>query len=333
MSAAFASASVTVTVSTPSTSTATVGSPATVVAKATSTAGKISAWYIYSDGSPVWHTTSDVASISASFAIASGTHKITIKAWDSTGATGTVYRTFNVTSGSGTSTPSTTGAPVAPSTAKVFSSIETRTGWGHCSDCAANPADPTPPIATWTFQQFQSTPSADGNSLKMGIHGNTPYADVLHWVKFGNQSKYKKFIWEFWVNGDNASLNAQNLEFDLFQAVGGRKFMFGSQCNYKKGIWQAWNHINKWVDLPSVPCHKFKPGTWTRVIWYMERTSDNKMHYISLTVGNTTYKVNSSQPTYTSSWGDTLGVQFQQDLDKYANDYTIWVDKVKLSAW
>jgi hypothetical protein len=223
-------------------------------------------------------------------------------------------------------------APTAPSYAKVWYSIESKSGWGHCSDCAANPADPTPPLASWVFQQFQSTPSMDGTSTKMKITGTQAYADVLHWTKFGKQSQYKDFLWEFYVRGDQASLNAQNLEFDLFQAVGGRKYMFGTQCNYKKGVWQGWNYINKWVDLP-VPCKKFQPGVWTKVVWRLQRTWDKKMRYISLTVGSTTYYINRYMPTNSTSWGDTLGVQFQQDMDKYATDYTIWVDKVKLSAW
>jgi len=223
-------------------------------------------------------------------------------------------------------------APVPPSTAKVFYNVETRSGWGHCSDCAANPADSSPPIASWVFQQWQNTPSINGNSTKMGIHGSQAYANVLHWVKLGNKNKYRHFIWEFWVNGDNASLNAQNLEFDLWQSYGGRKYMFGTQCNYKKGLWQIWNYSRHWFDT-SIPCHKFKPGTWTRVVWYMERTLDKRMRYVSLTVGNTTYSLNSYQPTPTTSWGNSLGVQFQQDMDKYATDYTIWVDKVKLSIW
>ena len=322
---------ITINVSKPSTSTATVTSPVNVVASASS--GKqVTAWFIYSDGKTVWHTTSDVNSINASFALSSGTHKMTIRAWNAAGAIGTQYMTFNV-SGTSSGGGSTTGVPTAPSGAKVISSIEDRSGWGHCSDCAANPDDPTPPIASWSFHQWQSSPSKSGSSTKMSISGSTPYANALHWVKFGNQNKYKNFIWEFWVYGNEASQSAQNLEFDLFQAVNGRKFMFGSQCNYSKGIWQAWNHINKWVDLPKVPCHKFKPGVWTRVIWYMKRTWDNKMHYVSLTVGDTTYQVNSYQPTYMSTWGDTLGVQFQQDMNKTAVDYSIWVDKVKLSMW
>jgi hypothetical protein len=328
------SSGVTVTVSKPSTSTASVGSPVNVVASASSSRA-ITAWYIYSDGKAVWHTTSDVKSINATFSLSSGTHQMTIRAWDSSGATGTQYMTFKVgTATSGTSgTADTSGVPQPPSGAKVISGIENKSGWGHCTKCAANPADPDPPLASWSFHQFQNTPSMDGSSLKMGIYGSDPYANVLHWIKFGNQNSYKNFIWEFYVYGSEASLKAQNLEFDLFQAVNGRKYMFGSQCNYKKGIWQAWNHINKWVDLPTVPCKKFAPGKWTRVVWYMKRTWDRKMHYVSLTIGDTTYKVNSYQPTYDSSWGDTFGVQYQQDMDKYATDYTIWVDKVKVSMW
>lgn len=312
----------------------TVSSTFTLYAKGYSSR-QITGWYVYADSKAVWHTSSDVSSISAKLTLSSGTHSMLVRFWDSSGATGTSTFSLKVsgtTTTSSTSGTSTTGIPKAPSYAKVISSIENRSGWGHCSDCAANPADSSPPIAYWSFHQWQNTPSMDGSSTKMGISGTQAYANVLHWVKFGNQNQYKNFIWEFYVRGNDASVNAQNLEFDLFQAVNGRKFMFGTQCNYSKGLWQAWNYSKHWFDL-KVPCKKFKPNTWTRVIWYLQRTSDNKMRYVSLTVGDTTYSVNSYQPTNTTSWGSTLGVQFQQDMNKYATDYTIWVDKVKLSAW
>jgi hypothetical protein len=323
-----AASATSVSVSSPA-SGSTVSSSFTINAKASSTRA-ITSWYIYADSKAVWHTTNDVASISAPISLSSGKHTVLVRAWDSSGAYGTA--TLYLTVGTSGTAP-TTGVPQAPSYAKVITSIENKSGWGHCSDCAATPSDPTPPIASWVFQQFQSTPSMDGSSTKMKISGSTPYANVLHWVKFGNQNAYRNFIWEFYVNGDQASLNAQNLEFDLFQAVNHKKYMFGTQCNYKKGIWQGWNYINKWVDFPSVPCKKFTPGTWTRVVWYLQRTTDGRMRYISLTVGNTTYQINSYQPVGSTTWGDTFGVQFQQDMDKYATDYTVWVDKVKVSMW
>jgi hypothetical protein len=232
-----------------------------------------------------------------------------------------------------TSVSAAQSVPQPPSYAKLISSIEDRTTWGHCSDCAADPSKSNPPTASWTFQKYQSSPSLSGSSTKMGIHGSEPYANVLHWTKFGNQSQYRNFIWEFYIFGKSDMNNAQNLEFDLWQSRSGRKYMFGTQCNYWKKIWQGWNEVyNHWVDLP-ISCPKFPTGVWTRVRWYFQRTTDGKTRYISVTVGNTTHTVNRYFPSKSTSWGESLGVQFQQDLNKYAADYTIWVDKVKLWMW
>ena len=232
-----------------------------------------------------------------------------------------------------TSAVASAGEPMPPSTAKVFNSVQSATTWGHCSDCAADPSNPNPPIASWTFNKFQNTPSLSGSSTKMGISGSDPYSNVLHWTKFGAQGAYRHFMFEFYIFGNLDMNNAQNLEFDFWQSHNGRKYMFGTQCNYAKGIWQGWNEPNNhWVDLP-IPCKKFATGAWTRVKWYIERTTDNRMHYISVTVGNTTYAVNHYEPTITTTWGESTGLQFQQDMNKYAVDYTVWIDKARVCMW
>jgi hypothetical protein len=231
--------------------------------------------------------------------------------------------------------PAPPDAVLPPATAKAIEHIEDSETWGHCTDCAAHPHDPSPPLAVWEFDRFQKTPSMDGSSTRFFVGGSAAYANALHWTKFGNQSQYRNFIYEFHVYASPESLKAQNLEFDLFQGVSGREYMFGSQCNYAKGVWQGWDGPSiKWVDFPSAPCKKFEPGKWTRVKWRLTRTEDNKLHYVSITVGDTTYKVDSYQPPVEkSSWADTLGVQFQQDLNLHADDYAIWIDKVTVWMW
>jgi hypothetical protein len=323
-----ASAGVTVQVSSP-VANSTVSSPSTI--KATASSGyPITGWYIYVDNSAKWNA-GKTQSISASVGMTTGKHKVDVRAWDSTGAYGTA--TFYVTIGSGSTPPPSTGEPMPPSGAKLIDNIDQQTGWGHCTDCAADPRDPTPPIALWSFNQFQNTPSKDGSAVKMWIGGSIPYSNALHWKKFGDQSAYRNFIWEFWIYGNADMNNAQNLEFDLFQAAGGRKYMFGTQCNYWKKIWQGWDETKiAWVDT-TVPCPKFPTGQWTRIKWYFQRTTDNKLKYVSVTVNNTTYPVDRIWPSAATSWGNTFGVQFQQDLNGSAADYTMWADKVKVWMW
>lgn len=248
----------------------------------------------------------------------------------------TVDPTVNGQPSPAPSSPSSgaTAGPVAPAGALLIDHIEDHKPWDHCSACAAHPANQHPPLASWDFEQFQHTPSLDGSSVKFGISGTASYANVLHITKFGPHSDKKNFIYEFNVFASPESLKAQNLEFDLFQGVSGRQYMFGIQCNYSKGVWQGWNGpAIAWVNFPQAPCKKFQPGTWTHVKWQLERTSDNKLHYISVTVGNTTWKVDSYQPSIASGWADVLGIQMQQDLNVHADDYAIWVDQIKVWAW
>jgi hypothetical protein len=326
--AGMAAASVSVKVTNPSTTTATVPLTTTISAQASS-GYPITGWYIYVDSKAVWHT-GTTSSINATITMTSGTHSVNVRAWDSTGGYGSVVLTLTA---SGSAGGSTSNIPTAPSYAKVWNHIEDMSGWGSCSKCAANPSNPNPPIASYSVTQHVASPSLDGSGIQFSIWGTDAYADALHWIKFGNQDAYRNFIWDFWVDGNNASLNAQNLEFDFFQVAYARKYMFGTQCNYHNGLWQIWNEVNiAWVNT-SVPCHKFQPGVWTHVVWYGQRTSDGRVKYISLTVGGTTYTLNAYEPSKSTSWGDTLGVQYQQDMNSVPTGYTIWVDKIKLSAW
>jgi hypothetical protein len=327
-----AHAGVSVSISQPSSSNATVTSTTTIKAGASSSS-KITGWYVYVNDRPVW-SAGATQYISATISLSSGTHKVYARAWDSTGAHGTAYRTLTVSGSDSTPPPPTnTGLPTPPSNAKVFTNIEDRK-YEDCTACAADPDDPSPPIAQYWRAHWQTSPSLSGSSTKFWIGGSTPYANSLHWTKFGNQGWAKNFLWEFYVYVKEDSYKAQNIEFDVWQSVGGRKYMWGSQCNYSKGIWQAWNEpYNKWVDLPNVPCTKFPAGKWTRVVWYVQRTSDNKLRYVTLKVGDKTYNINMYQPSKSTNWADSSGVQFQQDLNYNADDHSMWVDKVKLTIW
>ena len=233
--------------------------------------------------------------------------------------------------GQGSAAPQVVG-PVAPAQAHVIDHIEDQGGWEHCTHCAARPGRKDPPLALWDFQQHQNTPSLDGSSTRFFIGGNSPYANALHWTKFGGKKDYLHFLFEFDIYASPESLHAQNLEFDLFQGHGGKKFMFGTQCNYDKGIWQGWNG-HDWIDFAHAPCKKFPAKTWTHVKWLFERTSDNKLRYVSVTAGDATHSVDSIQSPVSSDWDSVLGIQFQQDMNVDAVDYAIWIDRVKLSLW
>ncbi len=122
VSCLFASAQVTVNVSSPS-SGATVPTSFTLYANASSPNG-MSGWYIYVDNNAVWNTPGPTGSIAAKLNLSTGSHNVVVRAWDNRGYSGskslslTVSSTTSSTSGTtvNVSTPtsgSTVGSPVS----------------------------------------------------------------------------------------------------------------------------------------------------------------------------------------------------------------------------
>jgi hypothetical protein len=114
-----ASASVSVTVSTPA-NNSTVTSPVLVAASASSDK-HITGWRIYVDGISVYHTGS-TKSIRTSVSVAPGTHHVIVRAWASNGTNGSVTLTETI----GSSTPGTSQGTVTP-TSLAFGSVATNT--------------------------------------------------------------------------------------------------------------------------------------------------------------------------------------------------------------
>jgi hypothetical protein len=217
----------------------------------------------------------------------------------------------------------------------VFTHLQNTPGWGSCADTAcAGGANAT----SFPMVQFVSTPSLSGSSAEFSISG-PPFADALHWIKFPPEDWATNYQWEFWVYFDDNSLTAQAMEFDIFTAIAingtNRKFMFGSQCNYNNGLWQGWSEqTGHWIDT-SVPCTKFTPNVWHRVILHVRRTGANldQCEYVSLIVDNNKYQlsiIESSEPT---NWNEVIGVQFQQDIGASGTGFSEYVDNVTLTIW
>lgn len=218
----------------------------------------------------------------------------------------------------------------AQSQKKIYSDIDDRTsGWGSCTTCAGglNDAD------VYWMAQFQTSPSRDTNGTQLYVSASLPNANVLFWEKLGAQNWATRFTWDFWVYLDSASLDAQALEYDLFQFVNGVEFMFGSQCVYADGYWDVWNQSAKtWVQTQLL-CQKFAANVWHHIVWQMHRTSDQQMHYDSLTLDGVPHTLNLSQPAgpLPVGWSDNLGVQWQIDTGSTPLTTNEWADSVKVT--
>jgi len=235
-----------------------------------------------------------------------------------------------------TPTPTPTPTPPPPSPAQnqtVFSNINNNgSGWGSCS--ATSCAGGTSVASSYWMAQFQNTPSRDGSSAEFYVSGTQPYSDVLFWNMLGANDSLTQFTWDFWVYLDQASVGAGALEYDMFQFANGVEYMFGSQCSYDTGYWDVWNqNTGHWIPT-SLPCQQFSPDTWHHIVWQYHRTSDQNMHFDSLTLDGVEHDLDMTEPSgpLPSGWNENIGVQWQLDTSSAALAFHEWVDNVTLTA-
>jgi hypothetical protein len=297
----------------------TVTSPVNVKASAKPT-NSIFFMRVYVDQLAVYYTSSD--SIDAQIFIMPGTHKLEVMAEDSQGYISATI--LNVTISS--QTQSTT-----------ISDIQTMPGWQSCSAlfpkesqrhgqiCAAGLG-----TAVSTMTEGQSTPSMDGKSAQFAIGGPTGYSNMLYFNPVAGGNNVSHFTYDLYFYIDKPELS-EALEFDLNQTFGGTRWVWGSECSFQNsGKWDIWDDINGWKPT-SVDCKPFPANTWIHLVWKFERVG-NQVHYISLTVGDQTYNIDTyyqAQPNWTL---EEIDVAFQMDGNYAQQPYNVWLDKVNLTA-
>lgn len=306
-------------------------SPISVAATASSS-HPITGWTIYVDSGLVYKADTSSTTLSRWVSISTGTHKLTIKAWDSSGANGAAYFTVNVSS----STTSTGMIPKPPSSAKVFSNIDQMTGWTACSACANGT------VATYWYKQNVSSPSLDGRAMQTYIKGSYGlWADNLFVKKFGDQTWAKHILWTIsfrWnapkIRQPNGNYVVQGIEFDARMLQGDFKYLFGTQCSYGSGWWDIWNNTKRYWQHTSVPCQKWGPNTWHTVTWYLERDTNTKyLHYAVLEVDGKQYKIDKWLPAGSVPYNKEFLIQFEQNTDLYGDPWYLYVDKLKATIW
>ncbi len=325
-SMSLAALAVNVTVTSPA-NNAQVSSPFNVIANATSSY-PIVGWHIYLDGNDVF-SAGQTGSINATINANAGNHQVVTRAWDSSGAYGSVYQTITVTGGGGGG-GGNNGLPTPPSWAVVFSNIENRGNWQWCNSpgCAGGSGD-----GAYWMAQHQSNPSLDGSSMEFFNSG--VWDNALWFQKLGANNGVHNFLWDFYFYVDSNSQNgAQALEFDAFQFVHGYNYMIGSQCDYGRGLWDTWDEASGHWMPTSISCPKFSPNTWHHIQWYeTTNTNSHQYTYVTLVVDGHSYPVNVTRNARNLGWGDNLGVQYQLDVNASGEGYHEWVDKATLSIW
>lgn len=306
----------TVTISSPSNG-AYVSSSFHLVASASSSYS-ISGMSVYLDGNKVKSTT--YSKVDTYISAGSGSHKVTVQAYDKTGSFNkTIY--VNVTSSTSDSTSST-------SSGTAYTNIDQMTGWNSCTKCAGK--DGSGPTATYSMTHV-SSPSKDGKAAQFSIGGSSSYANALWWKQLKAQGSAHHFVYDlyFYLKSPNY---AQALEFDVNQAVNGKKYIFGTECNIKgSGTWRVWSASTSWQST-GIPCGRPSAYTWHHLTWEFQRTSDGHVKFISVTLDGKKSYVNRAYSPKSSSVSE-LNVAVQLDGDKNMDDYKMWTDKMKLTYW
>lgn len=307
----------TVTISSPS-SGGTVSQSFHVVASATASS-TIDATQVYLDGNKVYQVSG--SKVDTYLTASAGDHRLTVKGWvNSSSFQSTIYIKV-------TSTPDGSGG--STSTAAQYSNIDQMSGWNSCDSCAGE--NGVGPSLKHTLTQGVSSPSMDGKSAKFSIFPTTSYANALWWHPLTQQPNARHLVYDLYFYLTDASA-PQSLEFDVNQAVNGKWYIFGTECSMKSSkTWKVWDYYKHWVDT-GISCTGFSAYTWHHLTWEFERTTDNKTHFIAMTLDGTKHYVNryyNPKPSSTPK----LTVSYQMDGNSSGTDYSTWLDKVTLKYW
>ena len=218
-------------------------------------------------------------------------------------------------------------AAFAGTTSKT--NIDQMSGWQHCTVCAG--AGGAGSTASYSMQQNISSPSMDGKSIKFNLGGTNNYSNALWWKQLGADSSKHHFVYDtyFYLTNPKAS---QALEFDVNQSVGGKKFIFGTQCSMVRGTFDVYAASTGWIHT-SISCTAARTAfKWHHLVWEFQRTSDNKVKFVSVSLNGVKHYVNKVYSPK-SSGSSEINVAFQMDGNKVQTDYTTWLDKVKLTYW
>lgn len=172
--------------------------------------------------------------------------------------------------------------------------------------------------------------------MRFDIGGTTAFADILWNVKFTTKLKdqksvpqYHQFTYDVYFYGENLE-TSQALEFDINQFVNSQSFIWGHECRIASGHeWDTWNNQTMHWVKSGIPCNP-KSGAWNHLIIQAERTSDNQLHFDSITLNGITSQVDRyDTPTATTWYGMTIN--YQMDGNSKQQPYSVYLDNLNFS--
>jgi hypothetical protein len=312
-----------------------VSSPVHYAATASTSCGKgVAAIGIYT-GAGLLAFTGNGPTLDTNLNLSPGAYNTVVQEWDNCG--GFAKTPVNITVNSVSSS--------ATANAKTFYALQKSAGWTGfgelapkwdiCTSCS--------PAVIWSMTQGTTTPSTSGSAMATYIGGSQPYSDALwnnHLIgDFSSQglpdpnqtlsSTLHNFTYEVDFFGANVELS-QAIEFDINQFVSGRSYIWGHECRVAGGhMWDVWNNAaNSWVST-GIPCNPISNG-WNHLKIQVQRTSDNRLLYQTITLNGKTSTLNKYDNSTTSNWNG-ITLNYQIDGNYKQQPYTIVLDNLNFS--
>jgi len=215
----------------------------------------------------------------------------------------------------------------------TYSGIESMSGITSCSTCAGSGGNGT--AASYWMKQGQSSPSLDGKSTEFFLGGSTPYSDAMWTKRVSSSSSFHDFVFDtyYYVKTPSA---IQGLEFNITDYASGKGYTFGFTCDVKdSGTWKISVPNSSTSSMSQmhwqstgIACSAPAAYKWNHVTFEGQRTSDNKVKFISLTINGTTHYINKTvyARSCPSGWGGVTS-HIQLNGDSKQDDYALWADK------
>jgi hypothetical protein len=310
----------------------TVDSSVNFAATATTTCPKgVASMGIYTAPSQLAYAVGG-ASLNKTLSLGPGTYHTTIQEWDKCGGAATAPVTITV-----------------GSSGKTLSNIHSAGGWdsfaqqppnyGDCATCT-----PSGPETTWAMYKGIKNPTLSGSSTQFNIGGTQAYTDVLwnnHLIGyFSSQGlpdtnktlvpTIHNFTYDIYFYSNNFGAS-QALEFDINQFFGGMGFSWSHECRVAGGNeWDIWDNVaKKWVPT-GIACNP-KNGSWNHLVIQVQRTSDNKLLYQSITLNDQTHALNRTYPPYSTPGWYGVTINYQMDGNHQQTPYTVYVDMLNVT--
>ena len=121
---------------------------------------------------------------------------------------------------------------------------------------------------------------------------------------------------------------SQALEFDINQFFDNLGFIWGHECRIVGGNeWDIWDNVNQhWVPT-GIPCYP-NNNSWNHLTIQVQRTSDNRLLFQSITLNGVTSAVNQYyNPGTTPGWYGVT-INYQMDGNYAQTPYSVYLDNL-----